>query len=167
MSLELKFFPHFWLIPIIIFAIQGGKLFTSKAPNNVTPPLSQNRVYLSQTRANPCHLATYLCFSQVCSQTLCIKRPPLPCLLLKNISSSLPAFLYLGSGKETIMKMTELPGRMMTSLLKKYVNSPRRQQGRETRRRAEIKRNLPLGFPHLLSFVKDGLTGLSELMFAL
>lgn len=65
------------------------------------------------------------------------------------------------------MKMTELPGRMMTSLLKKPVNSLRREQGRETGRRAEIRRNLPLGFPRLLSFVKDGLTGLSELMLAL
>lgn len=48
---------------------------------------------------------------------------------LENTESGPPAFLYLGSGKETVLKMTELPERMMTSLLKQHVNSLRRQQG--------------------------------------
>lgn len=50
---------------------------------------------------------------------------------------------------------------------KKHVNALRRQPrtGAETGWRAQMKRNLPLGFPCLLSFVEDGFTGLSELMF--
>lgn len=54
----------------------------------------------------------------------------------------------------------------MTSLPKKHVNALRRQSHTggegDTGSGAQMKRNLPLGFSCLLSFVKNGFTGRSE-----
>lgn len=57
---------------------------------------------------------------------------PAPLPSLESISSGPPAFLYLGSGKETIMKLTEVPESRMTSL---HENSLRRWQAEAWRKR--------------------------------
>ena len=84
---------------------------------------------------DPCCFATDLRFPQVLSHTSCVRMYPLPAhpqplaFSWKNIIWSTCIFLS-GRQQRNHMKMTELPKRMMTSLLKKHMNSPRREQGR-------------------------------------
>lgn len=113
-----------------------------------------------------CCFATDPSFPQVLPHTLCVRMCPLPAhpqplaFPWKNIIWSTCIFLA-GLQQRNHMKMTELPKRMMTSLLKQHTNSPRRQ--RDTGGRADKKRILPLGSPPLLGVAENGFTCPSEL----
>lgn len=130
--LSSPFLSFYWALSWYLLPDEAKYLFNSKAPNIRTSPLSQSKSESSQAWRTRVTLQPTCAFHRCSLKLWAWERLPTPLPSLENISSGPPAFLYLGSGKETIMKLTEVPESRMTSL---HENSLRRWQAEAWRKR--------------------------------
>lgn len=124
--LSASFLSLYWALPLYSIPEDAKYLLNSQVPGGLMSPSTKTKVNHFMSF---CHLPVLFTGAfRLWAWEHCPTLLP----FLENISSGPPAFLYVGLGKETIMKLTELPESRMTS---PHVNSLRRWQAEAWRER--------------------------------